>query len=162
MRSVVITLFMAVIVLAAGRYAGGQERGYTLAEYPWGDIFFRAYNAQLDSEARAKLDALYGWLEKNPASMLLLAGYDEQRTPRERSIELGLERAEAVRDYLVSKGADPARIKTISFGNTRVEYPGAGEEVWAKNRRVRYRVAPVEDPAKMEGMPSGVCQKCKM
>ena len=122
---------------------------------------FDAGSSQLTPKAKEDLDGVYAWMKKHPTYIVLLAGYDDQRTPEKESVVLGWKRAGAVKDYLVSLGADPDRVSAISFGNTRVAFSGSGEEVWAKNRRVRYRVVAPPNAEKMEGMPSGVCQRCK-
>lgn len=134
---------------------------YNIESVAWGDVYFGAGSDELGPEARKTLDDLYLLVKDSPGSVVMLAGYDDQRTPPPESVVLGWKRVGAVKDYLVSLGADPESIKSISFGNTKVALPGEGEEVWAKNRRVRYRVMPPQDPEKMEGAPAGVCQKCK-
>ncbi|WP_163313917.1 OmpA family protein, partial [Enterobacter hormaechei] len=53
---------------------------------------------------------------------------------REYNFALGARRANAVRDYLVSKGVSASRIETVSYGKERPIDGGAGEDAWAKNR----------------------------
>ena len=57
------------------------------------------------------------------------------------------ERADAVRDYLVTKGLDGALLKTVGYGKTRLVKPDAqGDDQGAElNRRVTFVVdAPAE------------------
>ena len=39
-----------------------------------------------------------------------------------------------MRDYLVSRGVEPGRIETISYGKERPLDPGSDEQAWARNR----------------------------
>ncbi len=128
----------------------------------WGDIFFPKGSAEISPEARQDLAELSAWLKKHPGAMVLLAGYDDQQTPEKDSIDLGWKRTKAVQDYLISRGVDAAKVNAISFGNTRGIVAGQGEEVWAKNRRVRYRAVESEPGTTPEdSIGGGVCQKCK-
>ena len=127
----------------------------------WGDVYFDKGSAALTDTAKKDLNDVSAWIKKHPASMVLLAGYDDQRAPEAEGMEIGWKRAGAVKDYLARLGVNPDRINAISFGNTKLAVTGQGEEVWSKNRRVRYRVVEPGGNDKMEGMPSGVCQRCK-
>ena len=42
---------------------------------------------------------------------------------------------QAVRDYLVAKGINAARVRTVSYGKERPAVSGSDEAAWAKNRR---------------------------
>jgi len=42
-----------------------------------------------------------------------------------------------VRDYLLAKGIDTARVQTISFGKERPMVTGSNDDAWAKNRRAK-------------------------
>jgi len=41
----------------------------------------------------------------------------------------------SVRDYLLAKGLNAARVRTVSYGKERPAVSGSNEEAWAKNRR---------------------------
>ena len=47
----------------------------------------------------------------------------------------GDRRAVSVRDYLLAKGLNAARIRTVSYGKERPVVVDSTEEAWAKNRR---------------------------
>lgn len=156
-----VAAFALLVSAGALVWAQEHEHPYTIEGQAWGDIYFGTLSAALDDRAMTAIEKLYAWVNEHPGSMVFLAGYDDQRTARDTSIQIGWQRANAVRDYLISLGMDGAKIKTISFGNTHIALPGEGEAVWSKNRRVRYRVIPPTDNTKMEGRPTGVCQRCK-
>src|SRR5512135_1449271 len=121
-----------------------------------GDIYFNKGSHDLTDVARKTLAEVADWVRKNKNSTVMLAGYDDQRTTQEESIEMGKQRDSAVADYLVSLGVPRDSISSISFGNTKLAATGEGEEVWSKNRRVRYLVVAPPSGEKMEGPPSGV------
>jgi outer membrane protein OmpA-like peptidoglycan-associated protein len=146
--------------MAAPGYASGPD--FSSEGMAWGDIYFSKGSASLSSDARQDLAELAGWLKKHPDAMVLLAGYDDQRSPEEDSIEIGWKRTKAVQEYLTSRGVDTGKVNAISFGSTRGIVAGQGEEVWAKNRRVRYRAVEAPPGATPEdSVGGGVCQRCK-
>ncbi|MBI5189243.1 MAG: OmpA family protein [Nitrospirae bacterium] len=157
-HGVISALVFTIVLWAGAALAAGPEFG--TEGTVWGDVYFAAESAELSGAAMKELDTLAAWTKGHPGAMVLLAGYDEQRTPEKESVALGWKRARAVSDYLVSKGADPGMVNSISFGNTKLAVTGDGEPVWSKNRRVRYRAVDMSGDGKDEE-PSGVCQRCK-
>ncbi len=93
---------------------------------------FDEYNVR--SDARAILDAQAQWLNRYRSVRIRIEGNADERGTREYNFALGGRRAAAVRDYLVSRGVDPSRIETISYGKERPIDPGSNEEAWARNR----------------------------
>lgn len=148
-----------LLLMAAPGYASGPD--FSSEGMAWGDIYFAKGSAELSTEARQELAELAGWLKKHPTAMVLLAGYDDQRTPEKDSVEIGWKRTKAVQEFLTSRGAEAGKVNAISFGNTRGIVAGQGEEVWAKNRRVRYRAVESSPGASPEDSMGGVCQRCK-
>ena len=63
-----------------------------------------------------------------------LLAHDEQGT-REYNVALGARRANAVREYLVSKGVPAGRLQTISYGKERPIEVCSEEACYAQNRR---------------------------
>ena len=53
----------------------------------------------------------------------------------EYNLALGDRRANAVRDYLVSRGVTADRLRTVSYGEERPKYDNAREETRRLNRR---------------------------
>ena len=66
---------------------------------------------------------------------------------------LSQNRAQAVADYLSSRGVAPARIRAQGFGKTRPVASNATEEGRAANRRVEIKIVPVtqDDVARARG-----------
>lgn len=79
---------------------------------------------------------------------ITIEGFADPAGSAAYNLRLSRERADAVRDFLVSKGMDGASLRTVGYGKTRLVKPGAqgsadGAEL---NRRVTFVV---ETPAGM-------------
>lgn len=113
-------------------------------------INFKSNDASLDEEAYRSLDALILQLKKFPKVKFVINGHADNSGTDLINMKLSQERADAVKNYLVSRKVDVKRISTQALGSA---YPIANndvEEGRAKNRRVEIKVgaaAPVA-PAK--------------
>jgi len=97
-------------------------------------VYFDLDQHDLRDDARPSLDAQAQWLARYPAVRVRIEGNADERGTREYNFALGARRAEAVRNYLVSRGVSPSRIETISYGKERPIDTGSNEEAWARNR----------------------------
>src|SRR6266446_3388700 len=103
-------------------------------------IYFGYDDATLSPEARKALNAAFQCLQRTPFRQLVIAGHTDERGTTEYNLALGERRADAARKYLVQLGADPSKLKTISYGKERPANPGHDEAAYAKNRRVEISV----------------------
>ena len=92
-------------------------------------------SAELTVSARSTLNRQSAFLSLNPDLMIVIEGHADERGKREYNLALGDRRATAVRDYLVAKGINSARVRTVSYGKERPAVAGSDEAAWAKNRR---------------------------
>ena len=92
-------------------------------------------SAELTVSARSTLNRQSAFLSVNPDLMIVIEGHADERGTREYNLALGERRATAVRDYLVAKGINSARVRTVSYGKERPAVSGSDEAAWAKNRR---------------------------
>ena len=97
-------------------------------------VYFDTDHSDIRADAQGVLAAQAAWLVRYPAVSIRIEGNADERGTREYNFALGARRAQAVSDFLVSKGVLPARISTISYGKENPIDPGAGEDSWAKNR----------------------------
>jgi len=98
-------------------------------------VFFGYDSAVLSSDAQATLDRQAAFLASEPALRITIEGHCDERGTREYNLALGERRASAARDYLVAKGVNSARIRTVSYGKERPAVVGSNAASWAKNRR---------------------------
>ena len=92
-------------------------------------------NAVLTVSARSTLNRQAAFLSLNPDLLIVIEGHADERGTREYNLALGERRATAVRDYLVAKGINSARVRTVSYGKERPAIAGSDEAAWSKNRR---------------------------
>ena len=92
-------------------------------------------SAELTVSARSTLNRQAAFLSLNPDLMIVIEGHADERGTREYNLALGDRRATSVRDYLVAKGINSARVRTVSYGKERPAVAGSDEAAWAKNRR---------------------------
>jgi len=98
-------------------------------------VYFGFDSSELDDEAQATLDRQAAFLNVNPTMVVIIEGHADERGTREYNLALGDRRAVSVRDYLLAKGLNAARIRTVSYGKERPSVVGSNEDSWAKNRR---------------------------
>ncbi len=118
---------------AAGTAAPGSPQDFVVNV---GDrVFFETDSTELTPQARATLDKQAQWLQQYNRYTFTIEGHADERGTREYNIALGARRAQAVRDYLASRGIDPNRMRTISYGKERPVAVCNDISCWSQNRR---------------------------
>lgn len=107
---------------------------------PFQPVFFALDSEQIDAQGQAALQNNAQILKQYPTWVLTIEGHCDERGTPEYNLALGERRAIAARDYLVSLGIAPDRLKTVSYGNEFPFDPGHSEEAYAKNRRAHFVV----------------------
>ena len=98
-------------------------------------VYFGFDSSELTSKAQAILDRQAAFLNVNPTMVVIIEGHADERGTREYNLALGDRRAVAVRDYLLAKGLNAARVRTVSYGKERPAVSGSNEGSWECNRR---------------------------
>jgi peptidoglycan-associated lipoprotein len=119
---------------AAGQATPGSQQDFVVNV---GDrVFFETDSSELTPQARATLDKQAQWLTNySQYSQFTIEGHADERGTREYNIALGARRAQAVRDYLTSRGIAPNRMRTISYGKERPVAVCNDISCWSQNRR---------------------------
>ncbi|MFV0411215.1 MAG: OmpA family protein [Paracoccus sp. (in: a-proteobacteria)] len=111
-------------------------------------VYFGETEATLSDEARDTLARQAVWLSRNSEFSALVEGHADEAGTREFNLALGARRATSVREYLVSKGVDAGRIRTVSFGKERpAAICGSEASCLERNRRAVTRVSPAQAQA---------------
>ena len=97
-------------------------------------VYFDFDSYAIRPDAQPVLGAQAAWLARYPSVRVRIEGNCDERGTREYNLALGARRANAIRDFLVSRGVSTTRIATISFGKERPIDGGSGEDAWARNR----------------------------
>ena len=118
---------------AAGQATPGSQQDFVVNV---GDrVFFETDSTDLTPQSRATLDKQSQWLTNYGQYSFLIEGHADERGTREYNIALGARRAQAVRDYLVSRGIAATRMRTISYGKERPVAVCNDISCWSQNRR---------------------------
>ena len=98
-------------------------------------IYFGTDKSDVDPDSQRTLAAQAQWLIAHPTIRGSIEGHADERGTREYNMALGEKRANAARDYLVSKGVPSARLLVTSWGKEKPVATGSDEAAWAQNRR---------------------------
>jgi peptidoglycan-associated lipoprotein len=121
---------------AYGAGAGGGPGSYQEFSGSVGDrVFFETDQTDLTDQGRATLDKQAEWLNRYGRYGFTIEGHADERGTREYNFALGSRRAETVKNYLISKGVAPSRMKTISYGKERPVATCDDISCWSQNRR---------------------------
>jgi peptidoglycan-associated lipoprotein len=104
-------------------------------QYTFEDVHFDFDRYTLRPEATRILDEAVTAMRENPTLRLTIEGHTCSIGTAEYNLALGDRRANAVKDYLASRGVSADRLTTISYGEERPKYDNAREETRRLNRR---------------------------
>ncbi len=124
--------------VGAGAGAGGLGDPSSPAYFQQaiGDrVLFLVDQSTLTPQARSILDGQAAWLMQNPDYSAVIEGHADEQGTREYNLALGNRRANAVREYLVSKGVPTTRLRIVTYGKERPIEICSEEACYAKNRR---------------------------
>ena len=98
-------------------------------------VHFEVDSSSLTGEAQGILQKQAVWLNQYPQYTVTIEGHADERGTREYNIALGARRAQAVRDYLASRGIHAGRMRTVSYGKERPVAVCNDISCWSQNRR---------------------------
>jgi outer membrane protein OmpA-like peptidoglycan-associated protein len=100
---------------------------------------FNKYNIRRD--AIPVLDEAVSVLKQEPSAVgVICAGYTDSIGTEQYNLKLSMRRADAVKNYLVSKGIPASRIKTEGFGESNPVASNDTAEGRAQNRRTELKL----------------------
>jgi peptidoglycan-associated lipoprotein len=82
------------------------------------------------------------WLKAHTKYHVEIGGHCDERGSIGYNVALGDRRANAVKSYLVSLGADGSKLMAVSYGEEKPADPGHDEAAFAKNRRAEFTIKP--------------------
>jgi peptidoglycan-associated lipoprotein len=98
-------------------------------------VLFAVDQSTITPQAQATLDGQAAWLSQNTDYTAVIEGHADEQGTREYNVALGARRANAVREYLVSRGVAGNRLRIVSYGKERPIELCSNEACYAKNRR---------------------------
>lgn len=103
-------------------------------------LYFVQSQPTLLPSSEDELEQLFEILQKYPTMQIEIAGHTDGVGNKQKNQMLSVQRANAVKDYLVKKGVKAERIKTIGYGGSRPIASNEKEETRKLNRRVEFKV----------------------
>ena len=104
-------------------------------------VLFAVGSPFIAESSKPVLQRIAEILIDNPEGNLEVEGHSDTDGPEDINLDLSKSRAEAVLEFLISKGVDPSRISSIGYGETRLKIdPEVTAQDRADNRRIEFRV----------------------
>ncbi|SOE22110.1 Outer membrane protein OmpA [Spirosomataceae bacterium TFI 002] len=107
---------------------------------PLNNIFFQFGKATLAEESFLELNRLVDVLNDNRNMVIEVQGHTDNVGSDEANLKLSQDRANSVRDYLVSKGIPLERVQSVGYGESKPVASNNTTEGQAKNRRVEFEI----------------------
>ncbi|MDI6767914.1 MAG: OmpA family protein [Bacteroidota bacterium] len=101
-------------------------------------VYFETAKTTLLPESKIVLDKVVSSLQSVPTAEVLITGHTDNIGSARYNLKLSNGRAEAVKEYLVSKGISSQRISTKGFGFAQPIADNATPEGRTKNRRIEF------------------------
>lgn len=98
-------------------------------------VLFVVDSSTITDQGKSILDGQAQWLMTNADYRAVVEGHADEQGTREYNLALGFRRANAVREYLVSRGVPASRLEVTSFGKERPIEVCSNESCYAQNRR---------------------------
>lgn len=113
---------------------------YKSDDYPTGlvleNVEFPTGKATLIGDSQSRLDPVVEYLTHKKSVRIEISGHTDNVGNKNANKVLSQKRADAVRDYIVSKGIDAARIKAVGYGDAKPVAPNTTPEGRQRNRRI--------------------------
>lgn len=100
------------------------------------DVQFATGKASIRPDSFPRLDDLVEYMTHKKTARIEISGHTDDAGKKAANKKLSQQRADAVRDYLVSKGIDAERIKAVGYGDEKPIAPNDTSEGRQKNRRI--------------------------
>ena len=98
-------------------------------------VLFAVDQSTITPTGQAILDGQARWLLANSDYRAVIEGHADEQGTREYNLALGFRRANAVREYLVSRGVPANRLEVTSYGKERPIQICSDESCYSQNRR---------------------------
>lgn len=103
-------------------------------------VYFEYNSPELSAETLRTLEANAAWLLKHPHAQVEIQGHCDERGSTMYNLDLGAQRARAVREHLLRLGLPGERLETKSYGEELPAVEGSNEQAWSRNRRAEFKV----------------------
>lgn len=108
-------------------------------------VYFDTEKYNINAASEQNLDKLAGILKEYPDTNILVEGHTDSQGSDVYNLTLSKNRAQAVTNYLVTKGIQKNRLDTKWYGEAQPKYDNSTAEGRAKNRRVEVAIVASEE-----------------
>jgi outer membrane protein OmpA-like peptidoglycan-associated protein len=108
--------------------------------YTLKNVLFDTGKATLRKESFTTLNDLVEYLKLKPAMTIEIGGHTDNVGTPESNLTLSQQRAESVRNYLITKGISAQRVTAKGYGQTQPVATNTAEEGRQKNRRTEVKI----------------------
>lgn len=103
-------------------------------------VLFETNSYKISKEASVILDDAVKFLKEYPATSAYVEGHTDSTGGDKLNMDLSINRAKAVADYLIDNGIDASRVSSEGFGKTKPVTTNKTKEGRAQNRRVEIHI----------------------
>ena len=103
-------------------------------------VLFDVDGTEIHAEGRRLLDSVVARMARCTGLHITVVGHTDSAGDVADNRDLSLRHAQAVVDYLVAKGIDPADLAAAGYGEAQPRASNAGSEGRARNRRIEFRI----------------------
>ncbi|MCX6237217.1 MAG: OmpA family protein, partial [Bacteroidia bacterium] len=104
------------------------------------NIFFETDSSSLKPESLGQLKEIVDFMTKNPGLIIEIGGHTDCLGSENYNLALSAKRADAVVQYLISKGVSSARLRSKGYGFSVPVADNSTEEGRALNRRTEFKI----------------------
>ena len=107
-------------------------------------INFEPYSSEIPEINKSILDQAAALIRRAPQVNLVIEGHTDNTGTAQENKELSVKRAQAVMDYLIKQGVDPAKLQAVGIGAEKPITENSTPEGQFKNRRIEFTVLNTE------------------
>lgn len=111
--------------------------------YTINDILFATASYDLTAKSKFVIDGFVEFLQENPNVRVEIQGHTDNEGDPNANLELSDKRAQAVKEYIVSKGINADRLSHKGYGQSKPKLPNTSAENKAKNRRTEFFITEI-------------------
>ncbi len=103
-------------------------------------LYFQTGTTELTEESQRQISEILAAIEARKSKDVTIVGHTDRVGTREANFKLGFERADSIKDLLISKGVDPSWIEVASHGEDNPLVKTEDEVAEPRNRRIEITV----------------------
>ena len=108
--------------------------------YTINNILFASNSFELNEKTKTIIKEFSKFLNENPSITISIQGHTDDQGDVNKNFTLSQNRANAVKDFLISLGIDSNRLEAVGYGSSKPKVPNDTEENRKMNRRTDFYI----------------------